>query len=192
MSAEPVEYAHPFRGHGGPWTERDFLALPEDWDQRVELIDGELVVSPHGDGRHQTIGHRLTREFEAALPDDIVALHEANVRLSDKSIPIPDVVVTRDLAGPLLYDVADVVLVAEVVSLSSTSKRRDRILKPSLYAEAGIPWYLRVEQDPHLELVLYRLAGDAYVEHARAVSGKRMEFSELGVTVEVDALLRRR
>lgn len=192
MSAELVPFADPILGHSGAWTEEDFLALPEDELQRVELIEGALLVSPHGDVGHQQIASRLWRELDVALPDDIVVVTEANVRLPSGSIPIPDLVVTTDLSEPLVLDASEVLLVAEIVSETPPSQHRDRVEKPALYAAAGIPWYLRVERQPVLELILFRLDGGAYVEHARVRTGSSLEFPSLEVSVEVDALARRR
>jgi hypothetical protein len=71
-------------------------------------------------------------------------------------------------------------------------KARDRILKPAAYAEARIPWYLLVKREPTLKLVLHRLDGEAYVVYATAGKGDLLELPGFGVSLEVDALLRRR
>lgn len=189
MSAEPVEHTDPMLHHKGPWTEAEWLAQVEDGPQRTELIDGDLLMSPVGEVRHQKLGFRLCRELEQQLPKALEAVHEANVRLFPRRIVIPDVLVTRDLSEPLVLDAADVLLVAEVVS--TWSKARDRIIKPALCAEASIPWYLLVEHKPRLELVLQRLDEHGYVEHARAREGEHLELPDLSVTLEVAALLRR-
>jgi Uma2 family endonuclease len=190
MTAKPVEHGEPLLSHRGPWTEADYLALPEQEPQRVELIDGELLVTPHGDVQHQNIGFRLCRELERQLPDDIVAVHEANVRLRTSRLLIPDVVVATDLSEPLIFAADDVRLACEIVS--SWGQARDRILKPAMHAASGIAWYLLIERDPDLELILHRLDGDAYVVHARARRGERLPIPDLSVEIEVDALLRRR
>lgn len=190
MTAEPVERIDPIRTHRGPWTEDDYLALGEDQGQDIELVDGSLIVSPHGDTDHQRVEARLWRELEAQLPDHIEALHEVNVRLRIGRLCIPDVTVTRDLSGPLVHDAADVALIAEVES--PHGKARDRILKPALYAEAGIPWYLRIVREPALELILYRENDGSYEEHSRASIGASLALPDLDASINVDALLRRR
>jgi len=135
-------------------------------------------------------GFRLCREFEQQLPDHIVAVHEANVRLRTGRLLIPDLVVTTDVSEPLIFAADDVLLAGEVVS--SWGQARERILKPAMYAASGIAWYLLVERDPELELVLHRRRRDGYVVHARARHGERLAIPYLSVDLEVDALLRRR
>ncbi len=72
---------------------------------------------------------------------------------------------------------------------------KDPVLKPHLYAEAGIPWYLRVEPrtpDPP-ELSLGHLAGGVYAEHARAGAGEELALpAPFGVALDPATLLRRR
>ncbi len=59
---------------------------------------------------------------------------------------IPDVTVLRpESSGATWSDPADVALV-EVET--PASRRYDRLLKPALYAEAGIPAYWRIEPGP--------------------------------------------
>ncbi|MGH3764662.1 MAG: hypothetical protein ACRDS0_31815 [Pseudonocardiaceae bacterium] len=59
--------------HAGPWTEQDFLALPED--RRIELLDGELLVSPSPRRRHQRLSMWLAmaRMIEGPPTDPVGA-----------------------------------------------------------------------------------------------------------------------
>jgi Uma2 family endonuclease len=175
---------------GDLWTEQEFLALPIDDTERVELMDWKLHVSPLGDNEHQRFGQRLAREFERLLPDHIDAYHEANVRLGPGRIVIPDGVVTVKLDKWLVVEASDVLLVAEVVSPSGV--KRDKVAKPELCATAKIPWYLLVEREPKLKLTLLRLQDGAYAEHATAGEGEVLDLPDLDCSIEVDALLRKR
>lgn len=190
MTAEPMYQPHPLLDHRGPWTEEDYLALPEIEGLRIELVDGELIMSPIGEHAHQRLVGRLFVELDRLLPEPFEALPGANVRLGFGRFNIPDVVVLTEPRDVVFSQAAEVPLAVEVVSKSG--RARDRILKPALYAEAGIRWYLVVEHKPELLLILYRLANGAYVEHGRAREGERLELPDLGVTLETDALIRRR
>ena len=189
MTAEPVPQTHPLLDHNGPWAEEEYLALPEMDGVRIELVDGDLVMSPSPGNAHQRLVGPLWQELQRQAPEGFEAFPGGNVRLTSGRINIPDVLLAK-VTDQVVNDAADVPLVAEIVS--ETGRFRDRVLKPLLYAEAGIPWYLRVEQDPRVEVVSYRLEQGRYVEHARARAGERVQIPELGITIEVDALFQRR
>jgi len=168
-------FAHVF-----PWTEEDYLALGQTND-RVELFDGSLVVSPAPTIRHQVLSVALRNALHPAAVEAGLDIYLAvNLRLRPGRIPIPDLVITRPIEqDTLVVDARDVALVCEITSPSNAG--HDRILKMHHYAVAGIPRYLLVEPKP-LTLQLHRLDGDKYVEEARAVPGERLLFTAPIVT----------
>lgn len=163
--------------HVEPWTEDDYFALGET-QQRIELIDGGLLVSPGPAIPHQVVVHRLADALDAAAPSGWLVVEGGNVHVGPSRILIPDVLVTDVPLDTLVAPAANVSFVAEVVSPSS--KAQDRMLKPQLYAAAGIPWYLRVElhgaESP--ELVMHRLVGDTYAQHAHVCAGDTLAIAE--------------
>lgn len=149
--------------HYGPWTVEEVLELAVD-GQRHELVDGSLVVSPAPGVPHQRISFRLARQLDDACPDGFEVLEAVNVRLGNGRLLIPDVaILTVPGSNATVLDAAEVVLVAEVVSPSTAAM--DRVLKPHLYATAGIRHYLRVDTDgpdgPRISV--HRLDQGAYV-----------------------------
>jgi Uma2 family endonuclease len=177
--------------HAGPWSEDDYVALGET-DQRIELLDGSLVMSPHASGRHQHVSRLLANHIAAAAPAGLWVFEAVNVRLGPTGIFIPDVVVTHQ-EPTTVFDVTQVVLVTEVVSPSSTSM--DRVLKPHLYATAGIEWYLRVELDGEDAplLHLHHLEGKTYAERSTLRAGTEGTLAgPFPVTLDPASLLRRR
>ena len=108
-------------------------------DDRVELIEGEIIeMTPIGP-RHSFCVARLTDHFAVSLHGLAVVWAQSPIRLSPDSEPQPDVAVIR----PPLTRYADthpgpddVLLVIEV---ADTTVDHDRARKIPLYARAGIP-----------------------------------------------------
>jgi Uma2 family endonuclease len=151
------------------WTIDDLMSLPDD-GHRYEIVDGSLLVSPAPPMRHQVAADRLRDMLLAAAPDgdDVVTATAVDISATSPGLgpqaPVPDIVVVGPSAWerPGLYVAPpDVLLLVEVESPRTS---RDRILKPHLYAAAGIPAYWRVELDgPRTPaIVMYVLENGTY------------------------------
>ncbi len=124
-------------------------------DDRVELIEGEIVeMSPIG-RRHQACVDRLTHWLVPALRGRAIVRVQGSVRLSDISAPQPDVLLLRprqDFYATVDPGSDDVVLAIEV---ADTSLRYDQGIKVPLYARHGIPevWVVDLAEE---RVLVYR------------------------------------
>ena len=108
-------------------------------DDRVELLDGEIVEKTPIGSRHAAAVDRLTNALTRTLADRAIVRVQNPIRLSERSELQPDLALLRP--RPDFYEhahpgPADVVLVIEV---AETSGDVDRLVKVPLYARAGIP-----------------------------------------------------
>lgn len=157
--------AMPVLPREGGWTVDDLDDLPDDGLQ-YELAEGVLLVTPSPRVSHQRATVRVTALLLAACPESLeVFAAPLDVRPSLTTSLQPDVLVVRreDARGERL--VGTPVLVVEV--LSPSTRVKDLVLKRALHAEAGIASYWVVDPATATVTVL-QLAGDAYVETARA------------------------
>jgi Uma2 family endonuclease len=143
------------------WTVADLAVIPDDGARR-ELVDGSLHVYPLPTSVHQVIAMRLGVALEQTCPDDLFVSQANDVELSTRRMFIPDVLVTtfeaaRRRAGSFMAD--EVVLAVEIVSPGSQSV--DRVLKPALYAKAGIPNFWLIETDGGITVQTHQLNREA-------------------------------
>jgi len=107
-------------------------------DDRVELIDGEIVEMPAIGSRHAACVDRLTRVFSLRVGDHAVVRVQNPIWLGSRSEPQPDLALLRpraDFYASAHPAAADVLLVIEVADVSL---EYDRSVKVPLYAAAGI------------------------------------------------------
>jgi Uma2 family endonuclease len=108
---------------------------------RVELIDGEIVVMAAMGPRHNASVSSANRALVKAAGDDAIVLPQGSVRLDLYYEPEPDLVLLRPRAdfyasrhaGP-----ADILLIVEI---ADSSLEYDRDVKAPVYAAAGIQEY---------------------------------------------------
>ncbi|OLT20873.1 hypothetical protein BJF78_34900 [Pseudonocardia sp. CNS-139] len=127
-----------------PWpdhmlTLEEWEGLPEHDELRLEVAEGILAMS-------------------ITIPDA-----EVLVDRDPLTIRVPDVIVTGTTAyrrNPARFHASEVLLAVEV--LSDGTRRVDRVMKFSEYAEAGIPQYWIVDLDEPVTLTAYVLVDGDY------------------------------
>lgn len=115
-------------------------------DERVELLDGEVVEMPPIGPPHASRVDRCTIYLGRVLGPDVSIRVQSPLRLSDLSMPEPDLTILRwrdDFYESAHPTVADVLLLVEV---GVTSARFDRDVRLPLYAAASVleVWLLDV------------------------------------------------
>jgi Uma2 family endonuclease len=121
-------------------------------DERVELLDGEIVPMNAISSPHAWGVTRLTGIFYQ-IEDRCKIIVQNPLRLGDRSEPEPDLVILQpDTPEDRHPGPADAFLVIEV---ADTSLRTDRGRKRTMYARAGIPEYWIVDLQ-HDRIEVYR------------------------------------
>ncbi|MGI8551972.1 MAG: Uma2 family endonuclease [Dehalococcoidia bacterium] len=132
-------------------------------DERVELLDGEIVLMAAIRSRHARCVEFLAEWFIIRLVGQVIVRIQNPVRLDDGSEPEPDIALLRmraDRYGDVHPGPPDVLLLIEV---ADSSLGYDRDTKLPRYAKAGIP-----------ELWLVDLNGERVLMH-RKPNGTRYE-----------------
>lgn len=180
--------------HVGPWTVDDVLALDEDGGHtRHELIDGQLIVSPAPGYPHQRASRRLAALLDQAAVacGATVEVFEAVNVVTPSGLVIPDIaIVHADAARDAELSLPAAAMAAVIEIVSPTTRRIDRLVKPSVYAEADIPAYWRVELHPAPSLTVFALDGGRYRDVDSLTSpGVHQVQTPFPVTIALTALV---
>lgn len=118
-------------------------------DERVELIEGEILHTPPMGPIHIGGVTRYARVFITLAEDRFTVLIQSTVRLSEQSAPEPDLALVKYRTDDYSFAHAvpeDVLLIVEI---ADTSLAYDRDVKAHVYGRAGIPetWVLNLTGD---------------------------------------------
>jgi Uma2 family endonuclease len=134
-------------------TYEDLTRLREARDERLELIAGEIIVTPAPSLMHQIVSHRIDVLLDRAIVEPGLGLVIAapfDVYLDEHNTPQPDLmVILQDrmhILGSARLESAPN-LVIEIISPSSATK--DRGTKRQLYARFGVPEHWLVDPVAH-------------------------------------------
>lgn len=159
-------------------------------DDRVELIEGEIVTMSPTSSRHAACIDRGLRLLSRQLGDDVIVRVQSPIRLHERSEPEPDLALLRfrdDFYAGAHPRPEDILLVIEV---AETSRQYDRKVKLPQYARAGIP-----------EAWIFDLSGEVAERHSRHEGGRYRTVARLrrgqtpasatipGLALPVDAIL---
>ncbi len=160
-----------------------------DPDERIELLDGEIVqMSPIGD-KHLGIVSRINALLIPRLLGKYNVHVQSPVKIGRYSEPEPDLMVTphRDdfYASTGVYP-EDVLLLIEV---ADTTLKKDIQVKVPLYAQAAIPeiWIINLKDD-----VIYQYTdfqGDQYQQQNSFTRNDQITATKLSLTVEGKELI---
>lgn len=133
--------------------EAEFLSLAES-TQKLELIDGEVILSPSPSFRHQRLLRRIVRALEdwADTQRSAVSIGIAplDVRFAPGRILQPDAfLVLGSLADEQRSPIERVPELC--IEVLSTNRAYDRMTKRLIYAEAGVRELWTVEADGRVE-----------------------------------------
>ena len=156
-------------------------------DEKVELLEGQLVANDDEGEPHAQTQRRLLRAAFEAISGQEGEIGAGNpIALSDTSEPEPDVAVY--LPGTCRgHHPRTATLLIEV---SHTSLRRDRTLKARLYAEAGVPEYWLVDL-VHDQVIVHREPVDGAYRAVEAIrEGRVRALRHPALVVDVETLFR--
>ncbi|RSM38578.1 Uma2 family endonuclease [Amycolatopsis balhimycina DSM 5908] len=172
----------------------DWMELPATREFHVEVVEGVLLVSPRPLSLHQRAVARLTYWLDEQIPGEFTALHETEMVVAEVplTVRVPDVMVVPTAlveTNPARLAVGEVRLAVEV--LSEGSKRTDRVMKFSEYAEAGIEHYWIVDLDSPVSMTTYRLIDEDYENFGEFSGLAELEFAGARLTIDLNALTTR-
>jgi len=143
------------------WTRAEYHFLGEQGlfqDQRVELIDGEIILLSPRSPQHAYGSEAIRRLLDRAFGDDYWVRFHGPLTHGEDSEPEPDICVVRGSLDHFARAHPTTSLL--IVEVSQSSLQYDKRTKQHLYASMSVPEYwildlihrqLMVHRDPQLD-----------------------------------------
>ena len=159
-------------------------------DERVELIQGEVVeMTPIG-SRHAAVVNQLNDMLVHAANQQAIVSVQNPLRLSMHDEPEPDLALLRPRADRYSRALPDAEAVLLVVEVAESSLPYDRDTKLPLYARSGIPEVWLVDLAENVIEVYSGPAESGYRDKEPLAVGEAIEVAALdGSRLEVAEIL---
>jgi len=132
-----------------------------DDGERLELIEGELVLMQSKLNRHEVFKNHLARAFHRMLPADVEAWVQSTLYLRPRDAPDPDIMVFPRGRSIEHLVPAEVNLVVEV---ADTTLRRDLGVRATLYARFQVQEYWVIDAQAPRLFVHRRPSGEVWAD----------------------------
>jgi len=178
-------------------TVDEFLSLPET-DEHLELVDGEIVVSPKPKTSHQILTSEIymllrmaTNGLGRVVPEkELVVDSEVS-----ENVRVPDLMyICEDRKGIVFEDAIRGAPDIAVEVLSPSTEEVDRISKRDEYEDAGVKEYWIVDPDDRAVLIhdfkndthqVYA-EGESFVSSVLAEQNIKAEFKVKDIFIVLD------
>jgi Uma2 family endonuclease len=156
-------------------------------DDRVELINGEIIeMSPIG-LKHAATVNRLTNLLPKKLGDKAIVSIQNPIQLNDNSEPQPDIALLKpraDFYETKIPTTEDILLIIEV---ADTTINYDRNIKIPLYAENGILEVWLVDINNQSLTIYHQPTQQGYqIKQTLDITDKLSPVTFLDVTINVN------
>ena len=158
--------------------------------ERVELIEGDILVMPPMGSSHIGGVTRYARVFISRAGDRFTVLIQSTVRLGEHLAPEPDVAIVKFREDDYSFAHATLEDILLVVEVADSTLNYDRDVKAHIYGRASIPetWVLNLPGDC---LERFTEPGpEGYTQHATLRRGDKIRPVSLpDVELAVEELL---
>ena len=169
-----------------------FLSFDAPKGFRIELLDGEIVVTPPLNSHHGEIIGLIAEQVFAKSTVRMNFNPEQGLIVPTRGITETGRVIPDGTFAPAelrLFRGNESWLPAEgvalVVEVTSSHPERDREAKRRAYADAGIPLYLLVDRQEELVILFGRPEGNDYRRATNAPFGEKLELPKpFGFTLD--------
>lgn len=153
----------------------DHIQVPAG--HRVEIVEGNIVVSPTPQGRHARTTSKLRDALGPLVPEKLMMAEVVSLSLPEtEQRYIPDLVVLpEDVldSAEWLFPAAEALLVVEVTSPGNSEV--DRVQKLRGYARSGVPIYLLIDREDRTVSVFSEPEGRIYRQHSQVTFAEPIE-----------------
>lgn len=159
-----------------------------DADERVELVNGEIIDMPPMGSRHASALEQLTTALVIAAGARAIVRAQLPLRLGDDSEPQPDIAVAAPRADRYRSSHPTALDALLVVEISDATLRYDRDVKVPMYARHAVPevWIVDLKAN---QLHAYTAPREGIYTHEVSVLGRRALTTLPSVSVDLSALL---